>query len=123
MSFSRLNRGVEVLDHRVNVGNEEDVVEFDHGSSLMRRLVRRGANKYVGNEGEVDVEPETIDVSPLHDVVDGLEGEEIGGVDVEDVVEGDVDVEDATDGVEGADDELVETDGAEDEVDAFDGFR
>lgn len=43
MSFSRLNRGMEVLDHGINVRNEEDVVELDHGSSLMRRLVRRGS--------------------------------------------------------------------------------
>ena len=48
---------------------------------------------------------------------------EIGGVNVEDVMEGDIDVEDATDGVEGTDDELVETDGVEDEVDAFGGFQ
>lgn len=40
MSFSRLNRRVEVLDHIINVRNEEDVVELDHGSSLMGGLER-----------------------------------------------------------------------------------
>ena len=79
--------------------------------------------RYVGNEGEVDVEPQTVDVSPFYNVVDGLEREEIGRINIEDVVEGDVDGEDATDGVEGTDDELVETDRAEDEVDAFCGCR
>ena len=43
MFFSRLNRGMEVLDRGINVRNEEDVIELDHGSSLMRRLVRRGS--------------------------------------------------------------------------------
>ena len=40
MSLSRLNRRVEVLNHIIHVRNEEDVVELDHGSSLMGRLVR-----------------------------------------------------------------------------------
>ena len=42
MSLSRLNRRVEVLNHIINVRNEEDVVELDHSSSLMGRL---GKNK------------------------------------------------------------------------------
>lgn len=45
MTFSRLNGSVEVLDHIVDVGNEEDIVEFNHGSSLMGGLVRRGSEE------------------------------------------------------------------------------